>query len=146
MWPLPPSIDVSIGSMWSVGKRHLRPPLTAASSQRPAAATTRTGTCIAGASDPGLDADNLRDPRTKFRREGVVFPVQDRKSSREPLWEEAFVSVRFMLCTAVCLVGATSLALAEDYAGGAIKSVALLRPSIPNSGALRTPLRPTPRR
>jgi predicted lipoprotein with Yx(FWY)xxD motif len=32
------------------------------------------------------------------------------------------MSIRFMLCSAVCLVGATSLGLAEDYAGGAIKS------------------------
>ena len=32
------------------------------------------------------------------------------------------MSARFMLCTAACLVCATSLGLAEDYAGGAIKS------------------------
>jgi Secreted repeat of unknown function len=42
--------------------------------------------------------------------------------SREPLWRMCFMPVRFKICAALCLVGVAPLALAEDYAGGAIKS------------------------
>jgi predicted lipoprotein with Yx(FWY)xxD motif len=50
-----------------------------------------------------------------------VFDAGSKVLARTAL-EEAFMSVLFMLCTAVCLVGGAPLALAEDYAGGAVRS------------------------
>jgi predicted lipoprotein with Yx(FWY)xxD motif len=51
----------------------------------------------------------------------VLCSVRDRNLARTAS-EEAFMSGRFMLCTAACLVCTTSVGLAEDYADGAIKS------------------------
>ena len=59
---------------------------------------------------------------TNFGRGGCCRLCGIAKVSREPLWRRP--SCLLVSCSALplCLVGATSLALAEDYAGGAIKS------------------------